>query len=248
VGGEERRHLSRRPRAADPRGGGEGHVTLLLGPDPEGSDDGRDLRASARVPHSPGVDHLAEVLGRDLERLPVGEEEAHPREVRLVVADCRLRRAVLVPEPAQVAADELAERRLAVRLVLHRLPDDPGRLAERQARVAVVRATRLVDPDELTPHALLRRSGLLAEELELALVLGLGPRVLGSCRHRRRLPDGPRPELASSSPRTRPFSRGALPVRSHVHAVAAVVRGEGPANHGSHPPTTAPGGRSMSGG
>jgi hypothetical protein len=93
------------------------------------------------VTHRPRVDHFAEILGRDLERIPVGEEEAHAGEHGLVVADRRVGRAVLVAEPPQVAADELTERRLAVRLVLHRLPDDPGGLAERQARVLGVRAT-----------------------------------------------------------------------------------------------------------
>ena len=85
------------------------------------------------MPHRPRVDDLAEILRRDLERLAVGEQEAHAREDRLVVAERRLRRAVLVAEPAQVATDELSERRLAIRLVLHRLTDDPGGLAERQA-------------------------------------------------------------------------------------------------------------------
>src|SRR6266511_3611396 len=86
------------------------------------------------MPHRPGVDDLAKILGRDLERIPIVKKEAHTREDGLVVADRRVRRAVLVAEPAQVATDELAERCLAVRLVLHRLPDDPGGLAERQAR------------------------------------------------------------------------------------------------------------------
>src|SRR5581483_394341 len=108
-------------------------MTLLLGPDPERADDGRHLGAGARVPHRPRVDHLAEILRRDFERLAVGEQKAHAREDRLVVADRRLGRAVLVAEPAQIATDELAERRLAIRLVLHRLPDDPGSLTERQA-------------------------------------------------------------------------------------------------------------------
>ncbi len=140
VRGEERRCLPRRPRPADPRRGGEGDVALFLGPDPEGADDGRHLGAGARVAHRPRVDHLAEVLRRDLERLAVREQEAHAREDRLVVTDRRLRRAVFVPEPAQVATDKLAERRLAVRLVFHRLPDDPGGLTERQ--VARVRSCR----------------------------------------------------------------------------------------------------------
>ena len=138
------------PSSAAPAAGGSSKrgrrdVALLLGPDPESADDGRDLGASARVPHRPRVDHLAEILGRDLERFAVGEQEAHSREDRLVVADRRLGGAVLVAEPAQVAADELAERRLAVRLVLHRLPDDPGGLSERQARAASVGAVGAVD-------------------------------------------------------------------------------------------------------
>src|SRR5437763_14304068 len=88
-------------------------MTLLLGPDPEGADHGRDPGARARVPHRPRVDDLAEVLGRDLEWLPVGEEEAHPRQDGFVVAESRLGRSVLVPEPAQVTPDELTRRRRA---------------------------------------------------------------------------------------------------------------------------------------
>jgi hypothetical protein len=65
-----------------------------------------------------GVSHCH----RDLERLSVGRQEAHPRQHGFVVADRRIGRAALVAEPAQVAADELAERRLALRLVLHHPP------------------------------------------------------------------------------------------------------------------------------
>ena len=53
-----------------------------------------------------------------------------------VVAERRLRRAVLVAEPAEISPDELAERCRAVALVLHGFADDPCGLAERQARSA----------------------------------------------------------------------------------------------------------------
>ena len=53
------------------------------------------------MPHPPRVDHLAEVLGGDLERLPIREEQAHAGEDGLVVADRGLSRAVLVAEPAR---------------------------------------------------------------------------------------------------------------------------------------------------
>ncbi len=224
-GGEERRRLPRRPRTADPRGGGERDVALLLGPDPESADDGRDLRAGARVSHRPGVDHLAQVLGGDLERLAVGEQEAHAREDRLVVANRRLRRAVLVSEPAQVAADELAERRLAVRLVLHRLPDDPGGLAERQVRSLAVRTAGAIEADDFAGRALHgRRLARLLEELELAKRVDLGPRLLGLSCHPRRMWDGPRQKLAPNSPRTRHRPRQCG--RSCVRAPAPVARGD----------------------
>jgi hypothetical protein len=120
------------------------------------------------VPHRPGVDHLAEVFGRHLERLAVSEKEAHSRD-RLVVADRRLGGAVLVAEPSQVAADELPERRLPIRLVLHSLPDDPGGLAERQGCASGFRTARPVNRDELTALALLSRRRRLREELELEI-------------------------------------------------------------------------------
>jgi hypothetical protein len=158
-------------------------VSLLLGPHPEGADDGGDLGARARVTHRPGVDHLAEVVGRNLERLPVGEEEAHACEDRLVVAYRRLRRAVLVAKPAQVATDELTERRLAVRLVLHRLPDDPGGVAERQACLSAIQSGRGVGEDDRVGPDTVGD----CKERELAARIVLHSRVPFWSRHPRRL-------------------------------------------------------------
>ncbi len=222
-------------------------MTLLLGPDPEGPDDGGDLGAGARVPHRPRVDHVAEILGRDLERLAVGEEEAHAREDRLVVADRRLRPPVLVAEPAQVAADELPERCLAVRLVLHRLPDDPGGPAERQAGAPSIRTARSVSPDELAGRALFRRGWCLLEKLELAARVDRGLRLLDPRCHARRVPDGPPQSLSWDLPKNSPppgprRDRGA-PARDSTRALQqrtarpaltrpARQRDERPTDHG----------------
>jgi hypothetical protein len=107
-------------------------------------------------------------------------------------------------EPPQIAADELAERRGAVGLVLHRLADDAGGLAERQGRRPAIREMQPVKPDDLARRVLSWRDRRFVEQLELAARLGYGPHLLVLCCHPRRLTDGPRPELARSSPRTRP--------------------------------------------
>ena len=115
----------------------------------------------------------------------VREHDAHPGEDGLVVAERGLSRAVLVTEPAQVATDELAERRRAVGLVLHRLADDAGGLTERQARVVAVRATRaLVVDGGLGP----RKSGHgrhIAKERELMPRIELDGDIVGAVRHAR---------------------------------------------------------------
>jgi hypothetical protein len=134
-------------------------VPLLLGPAPESADDRCDLLACSRRALAPEVDDVAQVVDGDVDRLLVGERDAHAREDCLVVAERRRSGAVLVAEPAQVATDELAERRRAVGLVLHRLADDAGGLTERQARVMAVRLARAIVVDE-----------------------GLGQRRSGDCR------------------------------------------------------------------
>ncbi len=202
-------------------------MALLLSPHPEGSNDGRDLRARAGVPHRPCVDHLAEILRRDLERLPIGKQEAHPRKHRLVVADRRIGRAVLVAEPAQVAADELTERRLPVRLVLHRLSDDPGGLAERQARVHAIRAVRPVTRDVRVAQGALRRGHGFVEERELATRNQLGRRFLGSDFHPRRLPGRPRQLLAINLPRAGTPSSERDQVRARACPLRRALTGAG---------------------
>lgn len=108
----------------------------------KGADDRGDLLTSSRRPLAPKIDDVAQVVDGDVDRLLVGERQAHPSQHRLVIPKRGLGGAVLVAEPAQVATDELAERRRAVRLVLHGLPDDPGGLAERQAQQPAIRAMR----------------------------------------------------------------------------------------------------------
>lgn len=116
-------------------------MALLVGPAPESAHDGGDLLARSWRSLTPEVDDVAQVVDGDVDRLLVGERDAHASEDGLVVAERGWSRAVLVAEPAQVATDELAERCRAVGLVLHRLADDAGGLTERQARVMAVRAT-----------------------------------------------------------------------------------------------------------
>jgi hypothetical protein len=99
--------------------------------------------------HKRRIEVGSEVVDGDVDWLLVGEREAHPGEHGPVVAERRLRRAVLVAESAEVAPDKLAERCRAVALVLHGFADDPCRLAERQARSS----------DNLEVSSLRRRSG-----------------------------------------------------------------------------------------
>jgi hypothetical protein len=193
-------------RAPDPRGRRDRDVPLLLGPAPEGADDGRDLLARSWRALAPEVDDVGQVVNGDVNRLFVGEREAHTSEDGFVVSERRRSRAVLVSEPAQVAPDELAERGRAVRLVLHRLPDDPGGLAERQARVMTVRAAG---------SATVARVGLggrghplhVVEERELTPRIELEPGIAGPVRHARRMAWRGRQSLANTSP-PRPRIRG----------------------------------------
>lgn len=115
---------------------------------------------------APEVDDVAEVVDGDVDRLLVGQREAHPGEHGLVVSERRRSRAVFVAEPAQIAADELAERRRAVGLVLHRLADDAGGLPERQARAPAGRACSVTVYGRIGPCAS-RDGGRVAEEREL---------------------------------------------------------------------------------
>jgi hypothetical protein len=85
-------------------------MALFLGPAPEGADDRRDFLPGSWRALSPQVDDVSEVVDGDIDRLLVGERKAHPRQHSLVVTERRLRGAVFVAEPAEVASDELAER------------------------------------------------------------------------------------------------------------------------------------------
>ncbi len=153
----------------------------------------------------------------DVDRLLVGEGVAHPGEYSLVVAECRLRRAVLVAEPAEVGTYEVAERCRAVALVLHGFADDPCSFAERQATVGTARL-RVTDfePDAsvrcLSPASassrleLLRRILTMIEQRNISLThdTHLTPRLESLCDerddHPRCAPDEPGYRKPSSAP------------------------------------------------
>jgi hypothetical protein len=172
-------------RAPDPRRWRDRDVALLLGPAPESAYDGGDLLARSWRALAPEIDDVAQVVDGDVDRLLVGERDAHPSEDGLVVAERGWSRAVLVAEPAQVATDELAKRRRAVGLVLHRLADDAGGFTERQARVMAVRATRALPVDGVLGPRKGRRDWHIAKERELMPRIELDGDIAGALCHAR---------------------------------------------------------------
>jgi hypothetical protein len=99
VGRQERRNALLGARAPDPCRRRDRNVALLLSPAPEGPDDRSDLLARTRRPLAPQVDDVAEVVDGDVDRLLVGQREAHPGEHGLVVSERRWSRAASGSRP-----------------------------------------------------------------------------------------------------------------------------------------------------
>jgi hypothetical protein len=217
VGWQKRRDALLGARAPDARRRRDRDVALLLGPAPEGTDDGGHLLPRSRRALAPEVDDVAQVVDGDVDRLLVGKRNAHTRQDGLVVAERRRRRPVLVAEPAQVATDELAERRRAVGLVLHRLADDAGGLPERQARAPAVRASPVTTYGGVGPCS--SRGGWRVTE-ERELVRGeLAPGLVARIGHAVRVGIARSPITANRSPHVRGYA-----VIRLVHALQSAPR------------------------
>ena len=157
------------------------------------------------LPVRPEVDHFAKVVDGDLERILVGERQRHAREHSFVVAECRRRRAPLVAEPAEIAANEQADGSCAIRTCPSRLRTSSARppqgstewrttATQRHRRTSDrYRATRVVS----RPVACVPRRHALSHVLDPSTPMGSACGLDGTVRVRRGRPWTQPPQRAT---------------------------------------------------